>query len=266
MASSFKAIAPPPQPFHDAISMGTQMAPLTIDKHIDKSQFRYLGECLRSQATNTADAFILGETRLSYKALNEKAACIAHQLNGRRVALIYRTSEILHFIPALMGCFLSGIPAVPIHHHDRAEVLFILNIMDINLILTTSNHPSMDLPPHISIWKTDIMMDRERGGLLGVVPELAYIEFTKANDGELKGVTVSHVSMMEQCAAIHASFNGKDERILSHYDPRKQVGLILSILYPIYAGSTVVFVGQENTPARWIQFVSKYKGIVLNER
>jgi hypothetical protein len=78
MVSSFKAIAPPPQPFHDAISMGTQMTPLTIYRHIDKSQFRHLGECLQSQATNTADAFILGEIRLSYKTLNEKAACIAH--------------------------------------------------------------------------------------------------------------------------------------------------------------------------------------------
>ncbi|KAI8877768.1 acetyl-CoA synthetase-like protein [Backusella circina FSU 941] len=238
------------------------MTPLTIERAVPKGTFRHLGECLQSRSTHTADAFILGNTSISYKTLNEKATGIAHQLTGKRVGLIYRTSQILQFIPALLGCFLAGIPAIPIHQQDHAEILFILNITDVDLILTTSDNVLTDLPPHITVLNTDMMDQKKNEGLFDVVPELAYIEFTKANNGELKGVTVSHTSVMEQCAGIQASLGDGYEVILSHYDPRLQVGLILSVFYPIYAGHTVVFIEEEEEeemPALWIRLLFKFK-------
>ncbi|KAI7903951.1 uncharacterized protein BX663DRAFT_432535 [Cokeromyces recurvatus] len=278
------------------------------------TDFKNLAEILRFRATkskNKADnAFLLVDSRgkepvmLSWEKLNARAEKIAQTLRnssnmktGDRVALIYRRSEILEFIPALFACFLAGIVAVPINAaEDLSELSFILAVANIHLILTTEhNHraftkdmqtKSIDLPFNVNWWKTNDMgtwyPPKNSSDYPPIhTPEAAYIEYAKASNGELKGVMISHASIMEQCAAFQAATtetivnttsNGNvevkpnrnghpSEVVVSYFEPRQQIGLVLSVLQSIYSGNTTIFCNGSivDTPAIWIYVISKYK-------
>lgn len=334
MATTFKAIEPAPQPklsLNDPIDQmflsdlaGRQMTPLKgrsitfplidADNKTILTDFKNLAEVLRFRSTKSDErlknAFTLVDARgkesssVTWDKLNARAEKIAHQIKekgkikpGDRVALIYRKSEVIEFIPALFGCFLAGVTAIPINAaEDLSELSFILNLTNISLILTTDYNQraftkdmqakSIEFPSSISWWKTNEMgtwypskKSTEYPPIK--VPEIAYIEYAKASNGELKGVTVSHTSIMEQCAAFQASITETiisteggvvnveskrrgclPETVVSYFEPRQQIGLVLSVLQSIYAGNNMIFASGSiiDTPAVWIYVLSKYKG------
>jgi acyl-CoA synthetase (AMP-forming)/AMP-acid ligase II len=333
MASTFKAIEPAPQPIlslHDPSDrifledlVGRQSIPLKgrpipfplIDgsNQVDLTEFENLAQVLRYRGCKSGnrlnDAFLLVDPKgkesatITWDKLNAKAEKIAHQIRekgklqaGDRVALIYRKSEVLDFIPALLGCFLAGVVAVPINAaEDLSELAFVLTLTNIHLILTTEHNQkafakdmqtkSVELPGNIKWWKTNDMGTWYTTKKMPeyppiIVPDLAYIEYAKASNGELKGVTVSHKSIIEQCAAFQAGVTTTDITIegdqvevkpksrrnqniaVSYFEPRQQIGLILSVLHSIYAGNTMIFASGTivDTPSVWIYVVSKYKG------
>lgn len=335
MATTFKAIEPAPQPklmLNDPIDQmflqdlaGRQMTPLKgrsvpftlydADNKTVLTDFPNLAHVLRFRSAKSGDrlkdAFSLVDARgkepttLSWEKLNARAEKIAQTIKskgnvkpGDRVALIYRKSEVLEFIPALFGCFLAGVTAVPINAaEDLSELSFILTLANIYLILTTDHNQraftkdmqakSIEFPPSISWWKTNEMgtwyPSKKASEYPPIkVPEIAYIEYAKASNGELKGVTVSHASIMEQCATFQAATtetkiiteedgsvqvkpkkNARSpETVVSYFEPRQQIGLILSVLHSVYAGNNMVFASGSivDSPAVWIYVLSKYKG------
>jgi hypothetical protein len=335
MASTFKAIEPAPQPklsLNDPMDQmfladlaGRQMTPLKgrsipfqlldADNKTILTDFKNLAEILRFRSAKSTDrlkeAFSLVDARgkeptsITWEKLNARAEKIAHQIKekgnvkpGDRIALIYRKSEVLEFIPALFGCFLAGVTAVPINAaEDLSELSFILNLTNIYLILTTDFNQraftkdmqakSIEFPSSINWWKTNDMgtwyPSKKSSEYPPIkVPEIAYIEYAKASNGELKGVTVTHMSIMEQCAAFQAATtetvvsttsdgtvkvqpkgSGRSpEVVVSYFEPRQQIGLVLSVLHSVYAGNTMIFASGSiiDTPAVWIYVLSKYKG------
>jgi acyl-CoA synthetase (AMP-forming)/AMP-acid ligase II len=335
MATSFKAIEPAPQPkllLNDPADQmfladlaGRQMTPLKgrpipftlydADNKTILTNFSNLAELLRFRSTksndNQKDAFVLVDARgkepesLTWDKLNARAEKIANTLRqkgnikpGDRVALIYRKSEVLEFIPALFGCFLAGVTAVPINAaEDLAELSFILTLTNVSLILTTEYNQraftkdlqtkQVEFPVSISWWNTNTMgtwypSKKATEYPIIKVPDVAYIEYAKASNGELKGVTVTHASIMEQCAAFQAATtetsvtttsdggvkvqpkqNGRiPDVVVSYFEPRQQIGLILSVLISVYAGNSTIFTSGSivDTPAVWIYVLSKYKG------
>ncbi|OBZ84780.1 Uncharacterized protein C56F8.02 [Choanephora cucurbitarum] len=333
MATSFKAIEPPPQPrliLNDPADQayladlaGRQMTPLKgrsipfelydSDNKTILTSFNNLAQVLRFRALKserTKDAFTLLDNRgkepdtLSWDKLNARAQKIAQTLSqkgkvrvGDRVALIYRKSEVLEFIPALLGCFLAGVTAVPINTaDDLSELAFVLSLANIRLILTTDHNQrafakdmqakNVELPGNIQWWKTNDMggwypSKKESDYPPIHTPDIAYIEYAKATNGELKGVTVTHNSIMEQCAAFHAAstetivnLNGQDgldvkprfkvrqpDVVVSYFEPRQQIGLILSVLQSIYTGNLTILLSGSvvESPAAWIYVLSKYQ-------
>ncbi|KAF9432479.1 hypothetical protein BGZ76_010766 [Entomortierella beljakovae] len=162
---------------------------------------------------------------------------------GARVGLVYRKSEILDFLAAFYGCMMAGMTAVPINVIEEfAEMVYILSYTQTELALTTeynhkaltrdlNAHKDMDWPAGVTWWKTDTLgngnwkQNKEADSSLhgggnrdSVVslPDLAYIEYTKSPSGELKGVAVSHRTIISQCHALkHAlgsSSNKKKKR------------------------------------------------------
>lgn len=330
MATTFKAIEPAPQPrlvtttdqHFLADLAGRQMTPLKgrdipfklydSDSKTLLTDFKSLGEVLRFRAAKIErlnEAFLLVDARgkepisLTWDKLNARAEKIAQTIRnkgnlkpGDRVALIYRKSEVIEFIPALFGCFLAGVTAVPINAaEDLSELSFILTLANIYLILTTEhNHKaflkdiqakSVEFPPSILWWKTNDMGTWYPSKKVAEyppikAPEIAYIEYAKASNGELKGVTVTHASIMEQCAAFHAAttetkidisenatvdvqpLKRSKDTVVSYFEPRQQVGLIISILHSVYAGNTTIFASGSiiDAPAVWIYVLSRYKG------
>ena len=229
---------------------------------------------------------------------------------GDRVALVYRDTEIIEFAVALMGCFIAGVVAVPINSVDDYQKLnLLLTTTQAHLALTTDNnlkafHRSISQnrlkwPSGVEWWKTNEFQSyhpKKHDDTPPLqVPEVAYIEFSRAPTGDLRGVVLSHRTIMHQMACISAMVstipvggessdtfntslrdkNGKfiaspprsspTEVILSYLDPRESAGMILAVLYAVYGGHTTVWTEAQTveTPGLYAHLITKYKTTIM---
>lgn len=226
---------------------------------------------------------------------------------GDRVALVYRDTEIIDFAIALLGCFLAGVVAVPINNVDDYQKLsLLLSTTQSHLALTTDANlkvfhrdistQKLKWPPGVEWWKTNEFgsyhpKKKDEAAPLQV-PDLAYIEFSRAPTGDLRGVVLSHRTIMHQMACLSAiiatipkgedtdTFSaqlrasdgtfvaprpGKGEIILSYLDPREGCGLILGILLGIYGGHTTVWLEPKTveTPGLYAHLITKYRATLM---
>ncbi|KAI8073219.1 hypothetical protein BC940DRAFT_232010 [Gongronella butleri] len=289
----------------------------TLAHQENMEQFESLGAILRYRGTNDAlkltTAFTVVDAKgkepasITWDKLHARAEKIASLLreksglqHGSRVALFYRKSEVLEFMIALFGCMIAGMVAVPVNSADDvAELAFILNVTNATLVMTTDyNHSSlfkdlqarsMDLPTGVDWWRTNSYgtwypskKTREYPPMR--LPELAYIEYAKAINGELKGVAITHRTLMSEgklyktsTTSTHVAINDTDnalqvsaqhgayfDTVVTYLEPRQQVGLILSVLCSVYCGNHTVFTSGSivDTPAAWIYVISKFKATI----
>lgn len=327
MVANFRAIEPPPQPITNLGQLspntlmqlaGRQMLPLEprevppgildINGHTEMSAFSSIAEILRHRALNMARtvAFTTLDPKgkevasLTWEKVNARAEKVAHLIRqksglnlGDRAALIYRKSEILDYIVALLGCFLAGVVAVPINAaEEMAELSFILSSTNVYLALTTDynlraftkdlQNRQQEFPPNIEWWKTNEFgswYPKTKGGSDYpeiTLPDLAYIEYSKAPNGELKGVAISHRTIMSQCIAYkaavsprepqangRASENGPDT-VVTYLEPRQQVGLIIGILSSVFSGNSTIFVSSTvmDSAAIWVNILTRYRATI----
>ncbi|CAD6575713.1 MAG: hypothetical protein ASARMPREDX12_007452 [Alectoria sarmentosa] len=231
---------------------------------------------------------------------------------GDRVALIYRDAEIIDFAVAFMGCFIAGVVAVPINDFDVSTT----NLSDyhrLNVILTTTQaHLALTTDVNLKTFQRDITANKlnwprgvewwktnEFGSFHPkkkdeipplIVPDLAYIEFSRAPTGDLRGVVMSHRTIMHQMACLSSMLqtiptNGNDtfnpnlrdkagrpmtgsnagEILLSYLDPRQSIGLILGLLFTVYGGHTTVWMEARavETPGLYANLITKYKATLM---
>ncbi|KAK5738466.1 hypothetical protein LTR17_005994 [Elasticomyces elasticus] len=226
---------------------------------------------------------------------------------GDRVALIYRDTEIIDFAIALLGCFIAGVVAVPINNVDDYQKLsLLLTTTQAHLALTTDNNlkifhrdisaQKLKWPPGVEWWKTNEFgsyhpKKKDEATPLQV-PDLAYIEFSRAPTGDLRGVVLSHRTIMHQMACLSAIIStvpksegtdtfsatlrsadgslvaprqGKSETILSYLDPREGAGLILGVLLGVYGGHTTVWLESRtvDTPGMYASLITKYRATIM---
>jgi acyl-CoA synthetase (AMP-forming)/AMP-acid ligase II len=226
---------------------------------------------------------------------------------GDRVALVYKDLEVIDFAIALLGCFIAGVVAVPINNvEDFQKLSLLLTTTQTHLALTTDNNlksfardmagKGVKWPTGVEWWKTNefstsSIKKKDEGGPLQV-PDLAYIEFSRAPTGDLRGVVLSHRTIMHQMACLSAivstipasenvdtfsntlrgadgSFmvprQGKGEIILSYLDPREGCGLILGVLLGVYGGHTTVWFESKTVdqPGMYAHLISKYRATVM---
>lgn len=226
---------------------------------------------------------------------------------GDRVALIYRDTEVIEFAVALMGCFIAGVVAVPINKlEDYNRLNLVLQSTQAHLALTTENNlknfqrdittQKLTWPRGVEWWKTNEFGSyhpkRKEETPALVVPDLAYIEFSRAPTGDLRGVVMSHRTIMHQMACFSAiittiptnesigdTFNpnlknsqgrvltgaGHGETIISYIEPRQGVGMILGVLLTVYGGHTTVWMEAKavETPGLYANLITKYKATVM---
>ncbi|KAI1325175.1 acyl-CoA ligase [Xylariaceae sp. FL0255] len=224
---------------------------------------------------------------------------------GDRVALIYRDSEIIDFAIALLGCFIAGVVAVPINDlQDYAKLNMILTSTQAHLALTTDNNlkafqrdittQKLNWPKGVEWWKTNEFGSyhpKKKDDVPALsVPDLAYIEFSRAPTGDLRGVVLSHRTIMHQMACLSAIVSevptgqgdtfsrglrdkngrliggtGGGEILLSYLDPRQGIGMILAVLLNVYRGHTTVWVENRavNTPGLYAHLITKYKATLM---
>ena len=235
---------------------------------------------------------------------------------GDRVALIYRDTEVIDFAVALIGCFIAGVVAVPINNIDGAIASPNNNLEDfkrLNVVLTaTQAHLALTTDVNLKNFQRDITANKlswprgvewwktnEFGSFHPkkkdeipplVVPDLAYIEFSRAPTGDLRGVVMSHRTIMHQMACLSAiiatvptnqqdTFNSSlrdkqgrlmagntaGETLLSYLDPRQGIGMIFATLLTVYGGHTTVWMEGRavDTPGLYAHLITKYKTTLM---
>ena len=227
--------------------------------------------------------------------------------SGDRVALIYRDVEVIDFAVAFMGCFIAGVVAVPINYtnnEDYNRLNVVLTTTQAHLALTTDANlknfqrditaNKLNWPRGVEWWKTNefgSFHPKKKDEVSNlVVPDLAYIEFSRAPTGDLRGVVMSHRTIMHQMACLSAiiatvptsgndTFNtglrdkqgrlvagaGAGEILLSYLDPRQSIGLILGLLLTVYGGHTTVWMEHRavETPGLYAHLITKYKTTLM---
>jgi acyl-CoA synthetase (AMP-forming)/AMP-acid ligase II len=282
-------------------------------------QFDNIAELLRYRASSNPTRMLTAMTQIDAKgkeastltweklgARAEKVAMVIKEKSslqvGDRIGLVYQKAETLDFIVALFGCFLAGMVAVPINATEElAELWFILSISNAYLVLTTEQNlktltktikaRNTEFPKGLDWWPIDdfgsLYPNQLASGHYTTIytSPLAYIEYTKSVNGELKGVAVSHKSIMNNChsfigAATETIEFTNDQGVtkvlpnwdtqasdvvLTYLEHRQQVGLSLSIFCSVYNGNHTIFAGENITenPSVWIYTISKYKGITI---
>jgi acyl-CoA synthetase (AMP-forming)/AMP-acid ligase II len=227
---------------------------------------------------------------------------------GDRVALIYRDAEIIDFAVALMGCFIAGVVAVPINNtEDYAKLNVILTTTQAHLALTTDNNlkefqrnittQKLSWPRGVEWWKTNefgSFHPKKKDDVPPLqVPDLAYIEFSRAPTGDLRGVVMSHRTIMHQMACLSAIVStvpsdkvGKDkfssslrdksgkllvgggngEVIVSYLDPRQSIGMIIGVLFTVYGGHTTVWMDPKSVtsvPGLYANIITRFKATLM---
>ncbi|KAK2806158.1 putative NRPS-like protein biosynthetic cluster [Onygenales sp. PD_10] len=239
-------------------------------------------------------------TSITWEKLASRAEKVAQVIRdksslyrGDRVALIYRDAEIIEFAVALLGCFIAGVVAVPINNlEDYASLNVILTSTQAHLALTTENNlktfqrdittQKLSWPRGVEWWKTNEFGSyhpkKKDDTPALIVPDLAYIEFSRAPTGDLRGVVMSHRTIMHQMlclGAIISSAGAEDgshrqarphgETLFSYLDPRQSIGMILGILLTVYGGHTTVWLEARavETPGLYASLITKYRATIM---
>ncbi|PGH13820.1 hypothetical protein AJ79_03388 [Helicocarpus griseus UAMH5409] len=210
---------------------------------------------------------------------------------GDRVALMYRDTEVIEFAVAILGCFIAGVVAVPINNlEDYASLNVILTSTQAHLALTTENNlktfqrdittQKLSWPRGVEWWKTNEFGSyhpKKKDDVPAlVVPDLAYIEFSRAPTGDLRGVVLSHRTIMHQMGCLGAIISSSSpdgfqqtrphgETLISYLDPRQSIGMILAVLMTVYGGHTTVWLEARavETPGLYASLITKYRATLM---
>lgn len=289
--------------------------------NVQMSQFDNIAAVLRHRGRTSAKlpAYWVLDSRgketasITWDKLASRAEKVAQVIRdksslyrGDRVALIYRDTEIIDFAIALLGCFIAGVVAVPINElQDYQKLNLILTSTQAHLALTTDNNlkafqrditvQKLTWPKGVEWWKTNEFgsyhpKKKDDTPALSV-PDLAYVEFSRAPTGDLRGVVLSHRTIMHQMACLSAIIsqvpanspgdtfsqslrdkNGRliggsasSEILLSYLDPRQGIGMILGVLMTVYGGHTTVWVENKavEVPGLYAHLITKYKATLM---
>lgn len=292
------------------------------NNNVPMSQFDNIGAVLRHRGKTQArqPAYWVLDSKgketasITWEKLTSRAEKVAQLIrdksnlrHGDRVALVYRDTEIIDFVIALMGCFIAGVVAVPINNVDDYHKLsLLLTTTQAHLALTTDNNlkafhrdisaQRLKWPTGVEWWKTNefgsFHPKKNHDAAPLQVPDLAYIEFSRAPTGDLRGVVLSHRTIMHQMACVSAivstipaqikndifptglrnadgSFVAprptKEEVIISYLDPREGCGLILGVLLGVYGGHTTVWMEAKtvDTAGLYAHLITKYKATIM---
>jgi len=292
-----------------------------MDPHDPKkpmAEFTDIAHILRHRGTNQAkhQAFLILDPKgkelgsVTWDKLASRAEKVAQVIRdksglyrGDRVALVYRDHEIIEFTVALFGCFIAGVTAVPINHaDDYQELNYILNSIQAHLVLTTDNNlkafqrdlalQKLAWPRGVEWWKTNefgSFHGKRKGEENFQAADLAYIEFSRSPTGELRGVAISHMTIMHQMAcmaAIVASSPKKEDKrdsyrdsyqegrvkvgvpgeiLLTYLDCRVGIGMIFGVLQAVYGGFTTIWTSQATVTVAGLfaNLITRYKGVYL---
>ncbi|KAG7885502.1 hypothetical protein KL938_000534 [Ogataea parapolymorpha] len=241
---------------------------------------------------------------ISWERLYLRAEKIAQKIKnkaalypGDRVCLIYQNIEVIELVIAVYACFLSGTVAVPMNSGlSSKELVKIMTDTQSHLCLMSdsvykhferqTNGSKLSIwPKGMDIWKTTDtgLAAKDEDPPAMKISDLAYIQYAKSSFGELRGVVISHRTIMHQMSSLLSIFTSmptmdaqefvrSDIRysssknvLLSTLDARDSIGLIFSVLFTVFTGNTLLWMPQRLTEVAGLlaHVISKYRVSVM---
>jgi glutamate-1-semialdehyde-2,1-aminomutase len=204
-------------------------------------------------------------------------------LRGRRILLLHPPGP--HYIAAFFGCLLGqtvAVPAYPPSASRSARTLHrlaaIADAARIDAVLTTEEVYSQaknllngagllgqakwicsDLAPVSDQLDTHWLTPP-------AVDSIAYLQFTSGSTSEPKGVMVSNGNVIANSRVIYQKF-GTSERTqaVSWLPPYHDMGLVGSIIQPLYAGGSMTLMSPLDflkRPMRWLEAISAFRAAI----
>ncbi|AJT77887.1 DMAP1-binding Domain [Saccharomyces cerevisiae] len=188
------------------------------------------------------------ETFITWDKLYLKAERVAHELNKShlykmdKILLWYNKNDVIEFTIALLGCFISGMAAVPVSFetYSLREILEIIKVTNSKFVLisnachrqldnlySSSNHSKVKLVKNnvfqqIKFVKTDDLGTYTKAKKTSPtfdIPNISYIEFTRTPLGRLSGVVMKHNILINQFETMTKILNS---RSMPHWKQKSQ--------------------------------------------
>lgn len=278
-------------------------------KALDQAQFDNIPSILRHRgknfsATKTPALTVLDQkgkelNSIAWDKLASKAEKVAQMIRdksglyrGDRITLLYHESEVIEFAVALLGCFLAGMVAVPLPATTPfRDIELVLSNTQSHLAFTTDSNMKalqklvtvnkLKWPRGVEWWRTNEFgsyhppKNTELAALQ--VPDLAYIEFARSPLGELRGVVMSHRTILHQMTCLTAMLKCKSkhkqetrsatapEIVLCAVDMRQSIGLIIGVLLTVYSGNHAIWIPQSAMAVSglYANAISRFRATVL---
>lgn len=250
--------------------------------------------------TETAFAVLDGKGKetstISWEKLYLKSVKVAYEIKHRlspkkndTVILLYKDGEVTEFTVALFACFMADVTAIPIHQDiSLHEVLDIINLTSSKLVLYSEviakeldklNTPNTKIawPSKLMRWKTTEFGSAKKSELASwnsksgqrhqeaansSKADLAYVEFSRSPVGELRGIALSHRTILHQMSCLNITllslpdsggglkrsdkeFKRNKKVVLATLDIRFSIGLILGVLFTVYTGNVLIWAPQK---------------------
>lgn len=228
-------------------------------------------------------------TSLSYSELYTRARSISdiirtNHFQGKYVLLMYPPG--LAFIESFFGCMLANMLAIPMYippgNQPDNRLSSIISNIDVEMVLTVSSAFEQVTKQVEDLFKNKkhIIICTDKLNVLNVVdidaeinidlniPPL--IQFTSGSTSAPKGVIVGHDNLVANLCMIERGFNkhtkltGNDVSV-SWLPFFHDMGLIWSILYPIYTGGSAVLMSPNDFlhhPYKWLQLISMHQASI----
>jgi acyl-CoA synthetase (AMP-forming)/AMP-acid ligase II len=247
-----------------------------------------LVDVLRERALSQPDRQAFGwwgdrggiESWMTYAMLDEKARAIGSALQdkarpGARALLLYPPG--FDYIAAFFGCLYGNVIAVPAYPPEPARLdrtlprlRAIIADAQATVVLTSSAilsfvGPILAHAPELAAlsWiATDPLTDASGWRDPAVTADdLAFLQYTSGSTGSPKGVMLAHSNLLENSAVIRRAHEYHDDsRMVSWLPPYHDMGLIGSIIQPVYSGFPSVLMSPMTflrKPLVWLQAITQ---------
>ncbi|MEL4894157.1 fatty acyl-AMP ligase [Crocosphaera sp. Alani8] len=219
---------------------------------------------------------------LTYEELDIQSKNIAKRMlvlgtSGERALLLYPPG--IEFITAFFGCLYAGIIPIPLYPPKRNQNLLrlqsVISDAGAKISLTTQNILD-NIEKHfintpdlaaLSWFTTDNYKDSltESWYPPQITPDsIAFLQYTSGSTGNPKGVMVTHENLLVNSADIDRGFEHNSDSVIVTWLPTfHDMGLIYGVLQPLYKGIPCYMMSPATflqSPVRWLQAISKYKG------
>jgi acyl-CoA synthetase (AMP-forming)/AMP-acid ligase II len=222
---------------------------------------------------------------LTYAQADRQARALAlrlreHASPGDRVLLLYPFG--LEYPAVFLACLYAGLVAVPAFPPDQQRAIqtmprvsVIIRDAGARLILTTTElRPAVEFaraaapdPESLRILSTEELGANEAEADAWTRPpalerELAFLQFTSGSTGTPRGVMIGHDNLYAHQRLAHEIFAQPEGALTVSWLPfYHDMGLIGSLLYPLYHGGTTLLMSPTaflRRPLAWLETISRF--------